>query len=98
MNLTRKQRDVLQVILQGNETECVECVDLDQILERIPYETTKQSLQFSIRSLINKGLAEKVGTECRRGKSRQTFKATELTIKIFRPNAVSDSESVELES
>ncbi|MET2951326.1 hypothetical protein ABXV18_24900 [Vibrio owensii] len=87
MQLTRKQREILQIIVNGNvnDEERYCDVDLDQVLERISYKTSKESLQFSIRSLIKKDMVEKGGTECRRGKSRQTYKPTELSLKIFKP-------------
>jgi DNA-binding MarR family transcriptional regulator len=66
MHLTVKQIELLHVIAAANPdgTAC----DLDQIIERINYETTKASIQFSIRALIKHGLIEKVGSEKRRGR------------------------------
>lgn len=37
----------------------------DELLEVLPYKTTKQSIQFSIRALIKKGLVEKGHTRQR---------------------------------
>lgn len=76
MHLTAKQVELLNVIARGNGPK--EPADLDEILDRIRYETTKQSLQFSIRALVNRGLIEKKGVEKRRGRQRQVIGATDL--------------------
>ena len=76
MHLTTKQCELMRVIVAGNEDGSA--CDLDQILDRVRYETTKQSLQFSIRALIKHGLIEKVGPYKRRGRPRQIIAATEL--------------------
>lgn len=76
MHLTTKQIELLRVIGAGNEDGSA--TDLDEILERVRYETTKQSLQFSIRALIGHGLIEKKGVEKRRGRQRQVIGATAL--------------------
>lgn len=66
MHLTVKQIELLHVIAAANPD--ASACDLDQIIERINYETTKASIQFSIRALIKHGLIEKVGSEKRRGR------------------------------
>lgn len=76
MSLTVKQIELLTVIARGNGPD--QPADLDEILERIRYETTKQSLQFSIRALISHDFIEKLGLEKRRGRRRQVIAATDL--------------------
>ncbi len=76
MHLTVKQIELLSVISRGNGAN--DPADLDEILDRVRYETTKQSLQFSIRALIKHGLIAKKGIEKRRGRQRQVIEATEL--------------------
>jgi DNA-binding PadR family transcriptional regulator len=76
MHLTTKQRELLRVIGAGNADGTP--TDLDEILERVRYETTKPSLQFSIRALVGHALIEKRGVEKRRGRQRQVIAATEL--------------------
>ena len=68
MKLTEKQKKVLMVVVRANPdgTFC----DLDQVIERVPYKTTKASIQFIVRNLIGKGLIEKVDTEARRNRRR----------------------------
>lgn len=74
MHLTTKQIELLSVIAKGDGPGVL--LDLDQILDRIRYETTKQSLQFSIRALIGRGLIEKMPVEKRRGRQRRPIAAT----------------------
>lgn len=57
--------------------------DLDQILEKIEYETTKQSLQFIIRTLIQKGLVEKCEQVVREGRYRRPLVLTKTGEEIL---------------
>lgn len=82
MHLTTKQYSLMSVIIRGNPDGSF--VDLDQILERIPYETSKQSLQFSIRALVNRGLIMKHEREVRRGRVRVIISATPVGYQIMR--------------
>jgi len=72
--LTRKQQEVLQVICKGAEGG--EDIDLDQLLEKISYETSKASMQFTIRSLIKREMIQKLPKELRRGRKRVLYSAT----------------------
>ena len=74
MHLTTKQLELMRVISAGNTDGSN--VDLDQILARLSYKTTKASLQFSIRALIGKDLIEKSGKIVRRNRERQTIGVT----------------------
>ena len=69
MNLTSKQKDVIKTLNLGYERGHL--LDLDELLEILPYRTTKQSIQFSIRILIKKGLVEKHGIRQRATDGRQ---------------------------
>lgn len=65
--LTVKQREVMKIILSSADNG--EFADMDQILDRIGYETTKSSMHFTIRTLIKHGLVVKRdGVEPRMGK------------------------------
>jgi repressor of nif and glnA expression len=57
MNLTSKQRSIMKVIIAANPDKTG--VDIDQLLERLDYDTTKASIQFSLRALIGHGLIRK---------------------------------------
>lgn len=74
MHLTVKQIELLTVI--GARNEDGGATDLDQILERLSYKPTKQSLQFSIRALITHGLIQKDAPEKRRGRTRTLISLT----------------------
>lgn len=93
--LTRKQFAILNIIVEGNPDSADDIgkkVDLDEILERIPYETSKAAIQFSIRSMIENGFIIKDGTENRRGRSRVLFSATSKGIYRINPNSDIHSE------
>lgn len=85
MNLTHKQAALLKVIIEGDGTGPV---DIDQILVRLPYETTKQSLQFSLRAMVAKGCIKKDGQVNRRGKSRVTYSPTPTGNALFNPGFI----------
>jgi DNA-binding MarR family transcriptional regulator len=74
MHLTTKQITLLTAIVNGNGPN--DPLDLDQLLDKIDYETTKQSLQFSIRALINRNMIVKDGPQRRRGRMRQVISPT----------------------
>lgn len=79
--LTFKQTHLLTIIAKGNKEDGT--IDLDEILESLQYETSKQSLQFSIRALVVHQFIEKKGLQKRRGRMRQVIEATELGKKMI---------------
>jgi hypothetical protein len=74
MHLTTKQLELLRVIGAGN-ADGQPC-DMDEIVDFVRYETTKASLQFSIRALIKHGLIEKLPLVFRRGARRRPIGLT----------------------
>jgi len=72
---SEKQKSILKVIMVGNEDGTD--VDMDQLINRVNYKTTKESMQFSLRALIKRGYVEKLGCEKRRGHSRRLIRCTE---------------------
>jgi len=62
------------VISAGNDDGTP--TDLDEVIERVSYKPTKQSIQFSIRALVNHGLIEKGAQEKRRGRLRAIIRIT----------------------
>ena len=74
MHLTDHQRNVLEIVFRGNPDGTF--VDIDQILERVFRRTTKQSMQFTLRSLIEKQLIMKQYRERRRLRSRIVYSPT----------------------
>lgn len=81
MQLTSKQIELMCVITKGNGPN--EPPDLDEIVERVRYETTKQSLQFSVRALMARGLIIRRGVEKRRCRQRQVIEATPLGFAVM---------------
>jgi hypothetical protein len=75
MNLTTKQIEIMKVVAGA---PAAEPVDLDQLLERLTYATTKESLQFSLRAIERHGLIDRSMAEHRRGRLRRLVAATEL--------------------
>lgn len=75
MHLTLKQIELLNTI--GRRNPDGGAVDLDQLIERLTYKPTKQSVQFSIRALIAHGLIQKDASEKRRGRTRTLISLTE---------------------
>lgn len=76
MYLTTKQMQIMATVVRANPDGSY--LDMDQIVEKVPYETTKQSMQFSIRALIKKGLLEKKTNEVRRSRSHIIISPTLL--------------------
>lgn len=72
--MSRKQFQILEAVQAGVDGDYV---DMDQLLAALPYQTTKQSMQFSIRALIRRGLIGKLPLETRRGKQRIRYRLTE---------------------
>lgn len=74
MHLTTKQIELIGIL--GRRNPDGSAVDLDQLLDRLSYKPTKQSLQFSIRALIARGLIQKDAPEKRRGRTRTLLSLT----------------------
>lgn len=72
--LSNKAFEVVRVLIRGNPdgTYC----DLDELLDRLSYKPSKQSLQFTIRALIKRGLIQRKDPELRRGQSRRILAPT----------------------
>jgi predicted transcriptional regulator len=79
--LTCKQGQILTALLKGNADG--DFLDIDQLVEAVPYDTTKQSMQFSLRALIKHNLVEKREREKRRGRLRNILAPTSAAVKIM---------------
>jgi hypothetical protein len=53
MNMTSKQRQITDTVIKGNPDGS--WLDIDQLVENVPYETSKDSMHFSLRALIKSG-------------------------------------------
>jgi DNA-binding MarR family transcriptional regulator len=92
MNFTEKQLMILTALrdaksLHGKNLS--ELMDIDQLIVAVPYTVNKQSIQFSIRSLISRGYINKPKNELkempfRRGKRRVVFNLTKEAENLLR--------------
>lgn len=87
MRVTKKQIALITTIGAANDDGGF--LDIDQILEKLSYVTTKQSLQFSLRALIKNGYVEKRGLETRRGQGRIVISLTKEGYRMMQTHAVS---------
>lgn len=90
MGLTTKQIKIMQQVVDGNGRDAqgnLNPIDLDELIERLDYKPTKESLQFSIRALIKHELIYKGPKELRRGRIRITIFPTDagMTLITGRP-------------
>ena len=86
--LTAKQRQLLKVIVLGNLDATgarVSDVDYQQMLNRIPYKTSRDSLMCSIAILEKQGWLVKAGKENRDGRMKQTLSPTPQCIRVMNP-------------
>lgn len=66
--------EVLGIIVRGNEDGSF--CDLDQVIERVSRPTSKQSMQFTIRSMVERDLIVKKNFERRRHRRRVVLAPT----------------------
>lgn len=84
--LTTKQRATMKIIMAGNVDVTgarVGNVDYHQILERLPYKTSRESLMCSLRILEQQGWIEKAGKVIRDGRSHMSVKPTEQAERLL---------------
>lgn len=81
--LTTKQAELMSVVCAGN-SDTTWC-DLDQILERLSWKPSKESLQFSIRALMDRGLLVRAPRQTRRRQGRRVIEPTDMAKKMFGP-------------
>jgi DNA-binding MarR family transcriptional regulator len=80
--MSPKAWEIIRVIMRGNPDGS--WVDLDQLIERLSYNPSKESLQFSIRALIKRGMIERKDTEFRRGVNRRVLAPTAKALRECR--------------
>jgi len=86
--LTTKQRELMRVVMTGNldvKGNRVGWCDYQQILGRLSYETSRESLMCSIRILVNQGWITREGKELRDGRMKQVIAPTPLATRILAP-------------
>lgn len=80
--LTIRMLMILELIMARNPDGSLK--DLDQLIEEVDYDVTKQAIQHTLRFLARKKMIEKAGLEKRRGRLRRIYRATELSYKTLR--------------
>ena len=82
--LTNKQYQILSTVIDGtvDDENKPAPLDLDQLLERLPYRTTRDSLQFSLRALEARRLIVR-DYEKRRGRRHALIIPTKLALKVL---------------
>lgn len=74
--LTEKQIQIVSAI-HTHTVNFEEDIDMDQLLNELPYKTSKESMQFSLRALIKKGfIVKREKWAVRRGRARRTYALT----------------------
>jgi hypothetical protein len=79
--LTAYQFEVLRLIVRGNPEATDPWdynLDMDQLVAIAPRQTTKDALQFVIRSLVANGMITKLPKVKRRNRLRVTYLPTEM--------------------
>lgn len=74
MYLTEKQIQIMSTVIRANTDGSF--LDMDQLVEKVPYNTTKESMQFSLRALIKKEMLDLKPREVRRGRLRKVIAPT----------------------
>jgi predicted transcriptional regulator len=83
VKLSRKQIDILETLMKGDDDG--DFLDMDRLLEKVSYSTSKQSMQFSVRALMKSGLLRR-SYELRRGRKRVVWSLTMLGQSMFDTN------------
>ncbi len=83
--ITTKQWQILTVVCDANgkdENGNLIPVDMDELLSRLAYRTSKESMHFSLRPLLKKGYITK-DYEKRRGARRMVLVPTRLAMQVM---------------
>lgn len=86
--LTTKQRHVMKIVVMGNLDATgsrVSNVDVYQLQDRLPYETSRESLMCSLAILKKQGWIVPGGKEIRDGRAKQTLEPTAVAIRVMNP-------------
>lgn len=96
--LTTKQRQIMKIIVMGNLDAAgnrVSDVDLYQVKNRLPYETSRDSLACSLAILKKQGWFENGGKELRDGRMKMTMKPTATAVRVMTPSRTAEKEEPE---
>lgn len=85
MRMTQKQIALMTCLAEKNTDGSY--LDLDQLLTRLRdewgWDTTKPSIQFSIRNMVSEGMIVKKPRENRRGRQRSVLALTDLGMRVL---------------
>ena len=88
MKLSDKQRMVLETIMRGHQNEegvVVDWLDINEVVEAVPYKVTKDALQFTVRTLLKKKLIYRTKRIMRRHRWVTLLVPTDLAYDILAP-------------
>lgn len=89
-NITTKQTAILKALSSHKSTfdaPLDERMDIDQLIDTVEYDVTKEAIQFTLRSLSKRGFVEKgSGLVFRRGKQRVVWALTKEGASIYLRN------------
>lgn len=88
MIFTTKQKQIMACVIFGEspneKTEVLdEWLSMNELVEYVPYETTRDSMQFSTRALIKKGLIKKGQRVLKNGRWHTPLIPTDLAIELI---------------
>jgi len=87
MILTEKQLSIIFTLINSDSlTDSERHLDLDELIIAVPYSVSKASIQFSLRSLVDKGMVQKtddLNRVVRRGRRRTLYWITESCAKLM---------------
>jgi DNA-binding PadR family transcriptional regulator len=102
--LTRKQSWIIDAILAGIRDEDgvrAENLDVYQLMDRVPYQCSREAMLCSLRFLKKHGLVETDRKENRNGRMHQVFMPTDDCIRIYTkrlPDEVHEEEDLVVET
>jgi len=85
VRITRKQAEILSLVCLGNRAEgheLVSWIDMDQLVNRLSYEASKQAIQCSIRVMEKRGLVARGDQELREHRLRRVVRPTTLGVEM----------------
>lgn len=95
--LTTKQRHLLKLVVAGNINAAgarVSNIDYTQVLTRLPYRTSRDSLMCSVRILVDQGWIIRGGKELRDGRMKQTLIPSATAVRLLSPAPVAPAPAV----
>lgn len=97
MRLTKKQKELMTIILDGNKNETgvtISWCDVYQILDRTSYEASREAIICSMRFLEKKGLIERRHfAEIRKNRRKTVYIPTNFAFDLLSDDNWQDDEN-----